>query len=119
MARTSKGKKAIRQTVSVNGATYQTPHGKKFEIRVDGVKSSWTVPVGSHHLATYAAAIDAMISADAAGVTHLILQTPNDDVRRTATGEWEAKDPALARMRALYLLFKLDFDDVDWTRGPE
>lgn len=117
MARVHNGVPALRHTVTVNGATRPAGAAKEFQICVDGRTRSWTVKDGSHHEATYAAAIEAMIVADAAGVTHLTLQTPNDDVRRTATGEWEAKD-RMAQARALYLLFRYDFDDVDWVKGP-
>ncbi|MBA2920875.1 hypothetical protein GON01_02770 [Sphingomonas sp. MAH-20] len=118
MARTHMGFPTRRKTITVNGATRPLGAGRQFEIRVDGSTTSWVVEDGSHHEATYSAAISAMIDAHAAGVTHLTLQTPNDDVRRTATGEWTLKDCELARMRAIYLLFKCDFDDVDWIRGP-
>jgi len=119
MARTHTGVPSKRLTTRVNGATRPLVGGTDYEIRVDGTARSWVVPHGSHHAATFSAAIEAMIQADAAGVTHLTLQTPNDDVRRMATGEWDCSDADLDRMRALYLLYRTDFDDVDWSRGPE
>ena len=59
-----------------------------------------------------------MVDAHAAGVTHLTLQTPSNLVRRQVTGEWAKASDALKRMSLLYDLFRIDFDDVDWTTGP-
>lgn len=118
MARTSAGLPSKRQTVSINGLMRPSGALKDYTIRVDGFARTWKGSGQSHNTAAYLAAIDAMMAADAADVTHLTLQTPNDDVRRTATGEWECRSPDMAYARALYMLFKFDFDDVDWQRGP-
>lgn len=117
MARTTAGVKAKRQTIGVNGLARPSAVSNACTIRVDGIERVWAGFGDSHNAATYLAAIDAMMTADAAGVTHLTLRTPNDDVRRTATGEWECRSPDMAYARALYMLFRFDFDDVDWARG--
>ena len=118
MATTATGVPAKRQTVTINGAMRPAGTLNDYTVRVNGVDRTWRGWGESHNTTVYLAAIDAMVAARAAGVTHLTLQTPNDDVRRTATGEWECKNPDMAYARAMYMLFKFDFDDVDWRRGP-
>ncbi len=119
MARVLNGHPTKRATVTINGLIKPiTPLGVVFTIRNDGVERSWQLASGSPHLAAYAAAITAMGDADAAGVTHLTLQTPANLVRRQATGEWNVDSPDLKRAHLLYELFKIDFDDVDWIKGP-
>lgn len=118
MARTATGISAKRQTIAVNGTMRPSGQKNDYTIRVDGLSRTWKATGESHNTAVYLAAIDAMMTADQTGVTHLTLQTPNDDVRRTATCEWECRNPDMAYARALYMLFRFDFDDVDWHRGP-
>ena len=118
VAKTSNGLPSKRQTISVNGLMRPAGPVKDYTIRVAGLDRTWKGLGQSQNTLTYLAAIEAMITAHAAAVTHLTLQTPNDDVRRTATGEWECKSLDMAHARALYMLFKFDFDDVDWQRGP-
>ena len=59
-----------------------------------------------------------MSEAHADGVTHLTLQTPANLVRRQVTGEWATTSSELQRMNLFYELFRTDFDDVDWIKGP-
>ncbi|KQN26010.1 hypothetical protein ASE86_07520 [Sphingomonas sp. Leaf33] len=87
-------------------------------IRVNDTETSWSLPGATPHEAVYSAAIEAMFQADAAGVTHLTLQTPANLVRRQVTGEWATESPALRRVSLIYELFRIDFDDVDWIKGP-
>lgn len=118
MARVSNGFGAKRMTMTVNGIIRPDGAGAdNFTIRVNGKEKSWPVPDATPHEAAYSAAISAMAAADAAGVTHLTLQTPANLVRRQATGEWAVESEALRRIKLIYELFKIDFDDVDWIKG--
>ena len=118
MAKASNGFVAKRMTMTINGIIRPAePGGENFTIRVNGNEKSWQVPDATPHEAAYLAAISAMVEADAADVTHLTLQTPANLVRRQATGEWAVESPALRRIRLIYELFKIDFDDVDWVKG--
>lgn len=119
MAKVSDGFAPRRETRKVNGIIRPAgPSGVDFTIRVNGQETTWAVPTGTPHEATYSAAIEAMIDAHAAGVTHLTLQTPANLVRRQVTGEWETTSPSLRRMHLFYELFRGDFEDVDWIKGP-
>lgn len=119
MARTGNGQSAKRRTVEINGSVRPAAAGGvHFTIRVDGSEVSWPVPSGTAHEAVYSAAISAMMDAHADGVTHLTLQTPANLVRRQRTREWATESPALRRAGLIYELFRIDFDDVDWVKGP-
>ncbi len=119
MAKVSDGFAAKRQTMAINGVVRPSASGAvDLVVRIDGNKRSWQVRDTTPHAATYAAAISALIDADAAGVTHLTLQTPANLVRRQATGEWEVESSELQRLRLLYEILRVDFDDVDWIKGP-
>ena len=73
---------------------------------------------GNGHDASRRDVLGGDLDANAAGVTHLTLQTPANLVRRQATGEWGVESPELRQMNLLYQLFATDFDDVDWIKGP-
>ncbi len=119
MAKVNNGFPAKRHRIAINGSSHPTPMGMvTMTTKVDGQARSWTVKEGSHHLAGYAAAISAMKSAHAAGVTHLELQTPANLMRRQATGTFACKDADLALMLAICEMYAADFDDVDWLQGP-
>ena len=119
MARVSDGFATKRQTVTINGLVRPSGPGVvDVTIRVNGVEERWEVADATPHGMAYSAAISAMMDAHEAGVTHLPLQTPANLGRRQATGEWRVGSPALRRMHLLYELFKVDFDDVDWIKGP-
>lgn len=116
MARVSNGCVAKRMTMTVNGIIRPT-EAANFTVRINGDERSWSVSDASPHAAAYSAAISAMIEADAAGVTHLTLQTPANLVRRQATGDWSVESPALRRVKLIYEILRIDFDDVDWIKG--
>ena len=119
MARVSNGFAAKRMTMTINGVIRPAAAGAvDFTIRVNGVERSWPMPDATPHEAAYSAAISAMADAHAADVTHLTLQTPANLVRRQATGQWGVDSPALRRIKLIYDLFEIDFDDVDWIKGP-
>jgi ribonuclease HI len=96
MAKVNNGFLAKRHRIAINGSAHPAPIGMiTMTTKVDGQARSWTVKEGSHHLAGYAAAISAMKSAHADGVTHLELQTPANLMRRQATAPCKYSSPAL------------------------
>lgn len=107
-------------TVAINGMVRPSGPGVvDFTVRVNGAEISWPVSDATPHEAAYSAAISAMADAHAADVTHLTLRTPANLVRRQATGEWGVESPALRRIKLLYEIFRIDFDDIDWIKGPD
>lgn len=117
MARVTKGNKAVTEEITIESSVKFLSDGSTTVTAiVDDEKFSWSTPSRlSVHAAVYAAAVVAMQDADLRGVTHLTLKTRANLVRRQATDEWAKRATQLTAAYAFYMLFRGNFDDVDWV----
>lgn len=116
MAKVIPGNKAVREEITIESSVkFLSDGGTTVTSIVNDQKLSWWAPSRvSAHAAVYAAAVIAMRDADLRGVTHLMLKTRANLVRRQATDEWTKRATQLTAAYAFYMLFRGDFDDVDW-----
>lgn len=69
---------------------------------------------GSHHVASCVAAMLAMVDADARGVTHLEIHTPNEALRKHARYKWRRKAPLLREFHPALKRLESRFEAVVW-----
>lgn len=92
---------------AANAPIYKHYDGKKVAVPM-------SMPIGSHHVAGYLAAIDVLAMAHADDVTELTIQTPANLIINQVTGVWKTTDPAMKALCGMVQVGARLFDKVDW-----